>query len=212
MRSSGRSAHRTARRCDSSARPCTGASAVERVREARRETLGGRFDEALGRLGSENHERLDALAKVRREGRALPLETAWQDAVGWRAATEETAEVVAAGDAPLTVRAVRSIDASTPQRVIATAVFLAVFTLGSLVFALVPTTRSAPSRPRRSLVVWPLVGLAGIAWVALLVPVWPGALLVAAAVAAWWATGRTRRRPPSGVGAGDSTAFLNPAR
>ncbi|NBU40666.1 MAG: hypothetical protein EBS51_07640 [Planctomycetia bacterium] len=189
-----------------------GASAVERVRAARRETLADRFDEALGRLGPERHERLDALAKVRREGRALPLETAWQDAVGWRAAAEETDQVVEVGDAPLTVRVVRSTEASTPERVIATAALLAVFTLGSLALALVPATRSARSRARRSLVVWPLVGLAGVAWMALLAPVWPGAVLVVAAVAAWSDGGGTRRRPLSGVGAGDSTALLNTAR
>jgi hypothetical protein len=189
-----------------------GASAVERVRAARRETLADRFDEALGRLGPERHERLDALAKVRREGRALPLETAWQDAVGWRAATEETDQVVEVGDAPLTVRVVRSTEASTPERVIATAALLAAFTLGSLALALVSATRSAPSRARRSMVVWPLVGLAGVAWMALLAPVWPGAVLVVAAVAAWSGGGRTPRRPLSGVGAGDSTALLNTAR
>jgi hypothetical protein len=189
-----------------------GASAVERVRAARRETLADRFDEALGRLGPERHERLDALAKVRREGRALPLETAWQDAVGWRAATEETDQVVEVGDAPLTVRVVRSTEASTPERVIATAALLAAFTLGSLALALVPATRSARSRARRSMVVWPLVGLAGVAWMALLAPVWPGAVLVVAAVAAWSGGGRTPRRPLSGVGAGDSTALLNTAR
>ena len=95
---------------------------------------------------------------------------------------------------------------------IATAALLAVFTLGSLALVLVPVTRSAASRDRRSLVVWPLVGLAGVAWMALLAPVWPGAVLVVAAVAAWSDGGRTRPRPLSGVGAGDSTALLNTAR
>jgi hypothetical protein len=189
-----------------------GASAAERVRAAWRASLADRFDEALGRLGPERHERLDALAKVRREGRSLPLETAWQDAVGWRAATDEKDQVVEAGDAPLTVRVVRSTDASTPERVIATAALLAVFTLGSLSLALVPATRSASSRARRSMVVWPLVGLAGVAWMALLAPVWPGGVLIVAAVAAWWDGGTTRRRRLSDVGAGDSTALLNAAR
>lgn len=187
---------------------------VDRIDEARRNRLAARFEEAFQRLGAGNHERLESLFRLRRDGRALPLEASWQDAVGWRSDDAGTVRVVEAGDASLAVRVVRVGDATVSARALATAVLLAVFGLASL--AWFRASRPFPwwGRARSVPVVALLAALVGGTWGLLLVPAWPGWLAVVAAVglAAWGAVAGRRRVSSAGIGAGDSTALLPAAR
>lgn len=191
-----------------------GTAVIGRIEETRRGQLAARFEEAFQRLGPDNNERLESLARLRRDGRTLPLEASWQDAIGWRADDPDAVRVAEAGDAALTVRVVRVGDATVSARAVVTAVLLAVFGLGSLAWFRASGSRSWWGRRRAVPVVWLIGGLSGIAWAILLVPAWPGWVAVAAALVAvvWRAVSGGRARPAGGIGAGDSTAFVPAAR
>jgi hypothetical protein len=187
---------------------------VARIDEARRKRITARFEEAFQSLGPGNHERLESLFRLRRDGRALPLEASWQDAVGRGSADAGTARVAEAGDAVLTLRVVRVGDATVSDRALATAVLLVGFGLGSLAWFRVSRPFPRSGRASSVPVVALLAALVGGAWALLLVPAWPGwlAVVAAGAIALWRAVAGRRQAASAGIGAGDSTVFLPVAR
>jgi hypothetical protein len=181
----------------------------DRWRRERRDAVASVFEASLAAGGTER-ERLEALARLRRDGRSLPLETAWQEAVGWRGAAPGTIRrLVEPGSPSLMVRVARRRDGSVPARAIASALLLVAFGLVSFV-----RRRRGSAMPRsrswgRRFVLPLATSIAGVAWALMLAPAWPGWLIAVGGLAVFlWRDVPTRRRPPTGAGPRDPTALL----
>lgn len=84
---------------------------------------GERFKRAIAAVDPRQHERLQSLFDLRLGGGVTAPEAAWQRAVGWNAdeAPDPAAALAATdGAAPLTLRAVRQPNVTTPGRALAT--------------------------------------------------------------------------------------------
>jgi len=186
---------------------------ADSVRRASPNRENGRLDELFARLqerpAADDPGRLAALAALRREGRSLPVEEAWQRAVARpeRTGASSLALSIPASE-PLTFRIARSVDPTDASRALATAgMALAFGVLWSLRRRHIPVAWWAGRIPMLPA----LCMLAGIVWVTLLVPALPGWSLAAGgaagALAPWWrgALGGGRRSSVGAVGS-DSTA------
>jgi len=146
------------------------------------------FERAIGGLSGLEQERMREFFAARREGLRPDADEAWLRASSApvdRGAASAAVTIVGDVDR-LTIRAVRRPDPTTRGRGIAT---LSLLACGGL--AWLASSRGRPSwlPTTRSLGPW-LAMIAGMLWIALLTPTWPGAALVAVGwasmAAGWW--------------------------
>jgi hypothetical protein len=171
---------------------------------AGRERVASAFARVLATGRASEDQRLRAFAEMRTSGGAEPREDSWLRAMA--TAGVKPVRAAARGDGGLSVRLVRREDPSAPQRTAATAVLAAV-----AVWTLLAARRRAwiwewlrghvaGATP------WLLIAAGGI-WVATLVPVLPGWLLMAAGAAAvalgWKARHGARAARPAEAGRGE---------
>jgi len=183
-------------------------------RRAARQRLDEDFEGALDRAAGTDRVRLRAFLRARREGTMPVADEAWSRTLAAaaplrmaspRSVVVDGAEADSAA-VPLAVRLAWDSDATLKGRAIATAALLA----GVVLVRLAARRRAAWLARAAELL--PLAALpVGLAWMAWLVPVWPGAAILAAGgiaiVSGWLAWLRPAvghgRRPPARVGDGD---------
>jgi len=171
---------------------------VAAERRAARQRLDETFAAALDRAAGTDRERLRAFLQARREDTMPVADDAWSRtlaAAAPRRSAGPRSIVVAGTEAdsattPLVVRLVRDRDGTLPGRAIATALLLAGVVLTRLV------SRHESAWLSRGAELLPFVALpVGLAWMAWLVPVWPGAAIFAAGALALAARGVAWLRP-----------------
>jgi len=142
------------------------------------------FDRAIAEAGPEKRARLKEVLQPRREGEILHAPSEWEEIISSRGATKTDAistrvAIVADGDASgLTIRAVWQQDPTVGPRGIATLTILAI---GGLLWSVVRRRRTGAVEATGLYggLFGPLSTiLAGLLWLLLLSPIWPGWILL----------------------------------
>jgi predicted pyridoxine 5'-phosphate oxidase superfamily flavin-nucleotide-binding protein len=198
------------------------ADALQAERRAAQQRLEADFQQAIGMSAGWQQDRVRAFLESRRDGAIPAADQAWARALTALAAPfpppPEPLFIVAADEADatvagrLTIRAVRQRDPTTRGRAIAT---LSLLACGGL--AWMAARRQWSLRLPTVTGLGPMLALmAGLAWIALLVPTWPGFLLAAGAAAAAIHAGllprRTAAEPTAAIDIAEATTIYRPQR
>ena len=196
------------------------ADALQSERQAAQQRLEADVQQAIERSAGWEQDRVRTFLASRRDGAIPAADQVWTRAVTTRTASfaaRSTPLFIVASDGGddavagrLTIRAVRQRDPTTRGRAIAT---LSLLACGGLAW-IAARRRWSPRLPTARWV-GPMVAIgAGLAWIAVLVPAWPGALLVAMAAAAMIRARTPQRQaavaPSAAIDVGEATTIYRP--
>ena len=199
------------------------AGVLEAERQDAQRRLETDYQQAIERHSGWGQDRMRAFLTSRRDGAMPAADQVWRRAATTLAAPNPPPSAtlcIVAGDGDengvagrLTIRAVRHRDPTTRGRAIAT---LSLLACGGLAWIAARRRWSLwlPSVPG----LWPMLALmAGLAWGVLLVPAWPGFLLVgvaaAAAIRVWLTLNRSAAvETPAATNIGEATTIYRPQR
>lgn len=180
------------------------AATIAAARQAAAERLEDDFIRAVEESDATERARMTDFARLRRTGTALPVEAAWARSMATVAGGEMLHVLMDVADdaewPALLVRVGKAADPTAATRAIATLGVITVCAVAWNVAARWP-------RGRRRSIGWavPLVvALAGVVWLLLFDPVWPGWGMLTVAAALVVMQRRDQHRPPADIG-GDST-------